>query len=238
MSKLQIFENSQFGAIRTVTQNGEPWFVAKDVCEALELYDVSKAVERLDEDELTRIKFVSGGQNRDMFIVNEPGLYTLILGSRKPEAKAFKRWITHEVLPAIRKTGRYATPGSMTDALAELHSAMKSMQTMLADMQKSLPPVSPTMEEALQAKAGGYLEPKHVSSRCGGAHNLLDKNKIGRKITVYLVEENRPTEELAAELGVSANTVYRWRRGEYAPTGEPLEKICEILGCDVSDLLI
>lgn len=108
MNELQIFESSQFGTIRAIEQNGEPWFVAADVCRALELEDTGRATSRLDEDELTRIKIVSGGQNREVIAVNEPGLYSLVLGSRKPEAKAFKRWITHEVLPAIRRTGSYS----------------------------------------------------------------------------------------------------------------------------------
>ncbi len=107
MNELKVFENSEFGKVRTVMMDNEPWFVAADVCRALEINDAGKAASRLDSDELTRIKIVSGGQNREMIFVNEPGLYALVLGSRKPEAKAFRRWITHEVLPAIRKTGGY-----------------------------------------------------------------------------------------------------------------------------------
>lgn len=108
-NKLMIFENEAFGKVRTLNLNGEPWFVAVDVCSVLDLSNPTIAVSRLDEDE--RAKFNLGRQG-DATIVNEPGLYTLVLGSRKPEAKAFKRWITHEVIPAIRKHGAY-----MTDAL-------------------------------------------------------------------------------------------------------------------------
>ena len=236
MNDMQIFQNEQFGSIRTVVQDGEPWFVAKDVCAALELDDTSKAVDRLDDDELTRIKFVSGGQNRDMYAVNEPGLYTLILGSRKPEAKAFKRWVTHEVLPAIRKTGRYATPGTMTNALAEMHTAMDLMQDLLADM-KQLVPKRSSLDRALAARADGNLDAYHLGGHRSAARRLLDHEKIGRKITVYLIEEDISTEQLAAELGVSSNTVFRWRRGEHAPAGERLEKLCEVLGCQIEDLL-
>lgn len=107
MNEMIIFENEQFGAVRVIEQDGDPWFVAADVCRALELEDTGRATSRLDEDELTRIKIVSGGQNREVIAVNEPGLYSLVLGSRKPEAKVFKRWITHDVIPAIRKTGGY-----------------------------------------------------------------------------------------------------------------------------------
>lgn len=105
-NKLMIFENEAFGKVRTLNLDGEPWFVAADVCSVLDLSNPTIAVSRLDEDE--RAKFNLGRQG-DATIVNEPGLYTLVLGSRKPEAKAFKRWITHEVLPNIRKHGVYIT---------------------------------------------------------------------------------------------------------------------------------
>ena len=103
-NNMQIYKSEKFGEIRTLNLNGEPWFVAVDVCIALDLSNPTIAVSRLDEDE--RAKFNLGRQG-DATIVNEPGLYALVLGSRKPEAKAFKRWITHEVIPAIRKTGAY-----------------------------------------------------------------------------------------------------------------------------------
>lgn len=97
--------------VRTVVIDGEPWFVAKDVCDVLEIGNVSKALDRLDEDEKTTITLSdSGGRPYKNLIVNEPGLYGLILGSRKNEAKLFKRWITHEVIPAIRKKGTYSAP--------------------------------------------------------------------------------------------------------------------------------
>ena len=105
-NKLMIFENDAFGKVRTLNLNGEPWFVAVDVCSVLDLSNPTIAVSRLDEDE--RAKFNLGRQG-DATIVNEPGLYALVLGSRKPEAKAFKRWITHEVIPTIRKHGVYIT---------------------------------------------------------------------------------------------------------------------------------
>lgn len=103
-NELKIFENKEFGKVRTLVKDGEPYFVASDVCECLSLANPTVSVNRLDEDE--RAKFNLGRQG-EVNIVNEYGLYNLVLGSRKPEAKAFKRWVTHEVLPAIRKTGSY-----------------------------------------------------------------------------------------------------------------------------------
>ena len=121
MNELQIFENPQFGEIRVIERDGEPWFVAADVCRALELEDVNKAISRLDDDEGTRIE-IPHPQNPEKRMtvnaVNEPGLYSLVLGSRKPEAKAFKRWVTHEVIPSIRKTGRYTFDGTSKELQA------------------------------------------------------------------------------------------------------------------------
>lgn len=110
MNQLQIFENKEFGKIRTVEINNEPYFVGKDVAEILGYSDVSKAIKMHvdDDDKLTR-QFVVSGQNRNMYVINESGLYSLILSSKLPTAKKFKRWVTSEVLPSIRKHGMYAT---------------------------------------------------------------------------------------------------------------------------------
>jgi len=93
--------------LRVVLRDGDPWFVAADVCAALGITRTSDGLERLDDDEKGAGSVRTPGGPQQMAIVNESGLYSLVLGSRKPEAKAFKRWVTHEVLPAVRKTGRY-----------------------------------------------------------------------------------------------------------------------------------
>lgn len=109
-NKMQVFSSEEFGEIRTAQIDGEPWFVAADVCRALEIGNPSQAVERLDDDEKGISTIDTLGGQQQMVIINEPGLYSLVLTSRKPEAKAFKRWITHEVIPAIRKHGAYIEP--------------------------------------------------------------------------------------------------------------------------------
>ena len=91
-------------------EQGDPWFVAADVCAVLQLPETHKAVARLDDDEKDRNSIPTPGGSQSMTVVSESGLYNLVLGSRKAEAKRFKRWVTHEVLPAIRKTGSYAVP--------------------------------------------------------------------------------------------------------------------------------
>lgn len=108
MNNLQIFNSPEFGQVRTIQQNGEPWFVGKDVAEILGYSNTPKAIRDHvdDEDKLTE-RIVLSGQNREMTIINESGLYSLILSSKMPKAKEFKHWVTSEVIPAIRKTGKY-----------------------------------------------------------------------------------------------------------------------------------
>lgn len=106
-NEIKTFEHPEFGSIRTTEQNSEPWFVAADVCKALEIGNPTDAMRRLDADERTLVSIEGASNGLPVNAVNEPGLYTLILGSRKPEAKQFKRWITHDVLPSIRRTGGY-----------------------------------------------------------------------------------------------------------------------------------
>lgn len=107
MTQLQNIFQYQGAQLRVVLKDGEPWFVARDVCDILEIANSRDAVARLEPDEKGVVSTDTPGGRQEVQAVNEPGLYTLILGSRKPEAKAFKRWITHEVLPTIRKTGGY-----------------------------------------------------------------------------------------------------------------------------------
>lgn len=111
MNELKIFENPEFGKVRALERDGEPWFVAADVCRYLEIKNPTDALKRLDDDE--RARFNLGHPMNETNFVNEYGLYSLVLGSRKKDAKAFKRWITHEVIPSIRKTGSYTKPESV-----------------------------------------------------------------------------------------------------------------------------
>lgn len=114
-NQIQIF-NFNSSAVRVIEKDGQPWWVAKDVCEVLDLSNPTVALQRLDNDEVA--KFNLGGLHGEANIVNEFGLYSLILGSRKPDAKQFKRWITHEVIPSIRKTGSYAVSSLSTELQA------------------------------------------------------------------------------------------------------------------------
>ena len=119
---VKVYKNSP---VRIVEKGGEPWFVARDVCKVLEITKVDSAIRNLDADEKGAHTVSTPGGNQEMTIVSEAGLYSLILRSRKPEAKAFKRWVTHEVLPSIRKTGAYLSPGMSNEQIKALVTTLE-----------------------------------------------------------------------------------------------------------------
>lgn len=153
-----VFNNEEYGQIRVVMRGDAPWFVAKDVCACLDLTDTSKTVSLLDDDErgTNTIRTPSGWQ--EMLIVSEPGLYSLILRSRKPEARAFKRWVTHEVLPSIRKSGSFSFAPKPTaqDTLTALLSNPRALGELLidyADTKERLAIETARADEAVRTKA-------------------------------------------------------------------------------------
>ena len=120
MNNITVF-NYKTQSVRTVTRaDGAPWWVARDVCDVLDIKKVDRAVIGLDDDEKDTHTVSTPGGNQELTIVSEPGLYSLILRSRKPEARQFKRWVTHEVLPTIRATGgTYMSPDHAEQALMD-----------------------------------------------------------------------------------------------------------------------
>ena len=144
MSGLRIFQNREFGAVRVIEHKGEPWFVARDVCAVLgtETRDLPDILEHDEQRPIVDIIHTlndSTGLRRDSRIISEPGLYSLVLRSRKPEAKAFKRWIVHEVIPSIRRTGGYgalALPNFRNPAEAARAWADKEEQRLLEEQKR------------------------------------------------------------------------------------------------------
>lgn len=197
MNKLIIFKNAEFGQIRTVTINKEPWFVASDICKALGLSNPSVAVSKLDEDE--RAKFNLGVHDSDgTNCVNEYGLYNLVLASRKTEAKAFKRWITHEVIPSIRKSGGYIA-GQETMSDTELMAkALLVAQKQIEERNKQIETLQP---KALFADA---VSASKSSILVGDLAKLLKQNgiDIGQK---RLFQKLRDKGYLIKQKGASWN---------------------------------
>ena len=135
MNELKIFTYG--GAeLRTIQQADGLWWVLRDVCRVLGLDSPHKVAARLDDDEKGRNLIPTLGGPQEMTIINEPGLYAVILRSDKPEAKAFKRWVTHDVLPSIRKTGAYGVTTQQLDALAAARLELQGLRTMAADAEE------------------------------------------------------------------------------------------------------
>lgn len=135
-NQIQVFKNREFGELRTVIKDGEPWFVAADVCKAMEISNSTIAVSRLDNDEVA--KFNLGGLSGECNIVSESGLYSLALGSRKPQARPFKRWVTHDVIPSIRKYGGYLTPAKIEEVLLNPDTIIQLATNLKEEQQKRI----------------------------------------------------------------------------------------------------
>lgn len=178
MNDLQIFNNDEFGEIRTFQLNDEPWFIASDVCKALEIVNTTSALERLDDDEKSRFNLgLSGGE---INCVNEYGLYTLILGSRKQEAKDFKRWITHEVIPQIRKTGGYQLPQTYQEALRALADKQDEIERLAKENEDMLPKV----------KFYNTVVDSKTTISIGDTAKLLNAGMGQNKLFAFLRERN------------------------------------------------
>lgn len=161
MTDLQIFNNDRFGQVRIIPVDGELMFVAKDVCDCLEITKHRDAISRLDSDERGSVKLDTPGGKQDIAAINEYGLYSLVLSSRKPEAKDFKRWITHDVIPAIRKTGFYSMviPQTLPEALrayadeVESHNATKAIVAQQEQQIAEFKPVKDYVDKILSSKS-------------------------------------------------------------------------------------
>ena len=161
MNNLQVF-NYNGNEVRTIQKDGEPWWVLKDVCEVLGLSSPHKVFDRLDEDEKERNQIPTPGGEQEMTVINESGLYNVILRSDKPEAKPFRKWVTSEVLPSIRKHGAYMTPETLEqailnpDMMIKLCTALKDEQ----DKNKALQAVnsSLTVDNQIMKPKADYFD--------------------------------------------------------------------------------
>lgn len=175
-NKIQIFENSEFGKVRTLMIDGEPWAVGRDVAEALGYKNPRQAViDHVDPEDKGVAKRDTIGGNQDTAIINESGLYSLILSSKLPKAKEFKRWITSEVLPALRKTGHYGTAQKPTPTdpakLAELVDTVAG----LARAQRKNPREVAYCAAVVMHQYGVDLPGEFLTSQIHGEHILAQE---------------------------------------------------------------
>ena len=184
MNELQIFISNEFGQIRTINQNNELWFIASDICKALELSNPTMAMERLDDDEKSKLNLgLSGGATN---CVNEFGLYNLVLASRKQGAKDFKRWITHEVIPSIRKTGGYIAGQEQMSDTELMAKALLVAQRQIEERNKQIEEMQP---KAIFADA---VSTSKTSILVGDLAKLICQNgyQIGQKRLFEWLRDN------------------------------------------------
>lgn len=172
-NEIRAFDNERFGTIRALNVDGEPWFVAKDVCASLGLENSRKATASLDEDEKDTVTISDGiPGNPNKTIVSEAGFYKLVMKSRKPEAKAFQRWVTHEVLPAIRRDGAYVASDGTEDDATLMARALLAAQRTIERNRAQLDEMRP---KALFADA---VAASHTSILVGDLAKLLKQNGV------------------------------------------------------------
>ena len=194
MNDLQIFNNEEFGEIRTVTVNDEPMFCLTDICKALEIKNATDVAKRLDEDELTRLNL--GSRAGETNFITESGLYAVILRSDKPNAKKFRKWVTSEVLPTIRKTGGYNKPMSTAEKIKllaqgneELNERVEKVEDKLDSLENDMPLYGCEIEEL--------------------------KNHISRRAISILDGKNSEAYKDASIRGTVYKDIYRQLKREY-----------------------
>ena len=223
-NEVQVFESADFGKVRTIVVKDEPWFVASDVCESLGLSNPTVSVNRLDEDE--RSKFNLGRQG-EVNMVNEYGLYNLILSSRKKEAKRFKRWITHEVIPSIRKTGSYNTIPKERSEFKEQELKARMLNARVRESNQYLKIAAqidiPEYRYILQAKSAEALnggvpvlplqeaERKTYSATEIGAMFGVSANKIGKLANKHNLKTDAYGKLFYSKSEHSVKEVETWR---------------------------
>lgn len=220
MNDMQIFTYNS-NEVRTVEMNGEPWFVLKDVCEVLGLTDTGRTAERLDPDELTRTTLVSGGQNREMFVINESGLYSVILRSDKPEAKPFRKWVTSEVLPSIRKHGAYMTPETLQAAILNPDTMIQLCQQLKAEQDKNA---------ALTAANSQLTVDKQIMQpKADYFDELVDRNLLTSfRETAKQLEIK---EKVLIQFLLEKKYIYRDKKGKLMPYAEKNNGLFEVKEC-------
>ncbi len=193
MNNLQIFKNADFGEIRTVTIDNEPWFVGKDAAEILGYTDTNQAIRNHvdDEDKLTR-QFNGSGQNRDMTVINESGVYALVFSSKLPKAKEFKRWVTSEVIPSIRKHGAYMTPETLEAAILNPDTMIRLCTALKDEQDKRRALEAKVSEDAPKVLFANAVETSQTSILIGDLAKLIKQNgvDIGQKRLFTWMRDN------------------------------------------------
>ena len=230
MTDLQIFNSPEFGAIRTIEKDGEPWFVGKDVAEILGYANASKAVStHVDDEDKTFIMLdIADSQNGNVLagqskttIINESGLYSLVLSSKLPTAKKFKRWVTSEVIPSIRKHGGYLTPDKLEEVLLKPDTLIQLAQNLKAEQDK---------RKALEvANAELVVEKQIMQPKADYFDELVDRNLLTsfRETAKQLEVKEK---ELIGFL-LEKKYIYRDKKGKLQPYADKNNGLFEVKEC-------
>ena len=210
-TSIKVFEHSEFGSIRVVEKNGEPWWVLKDVCKVLEMdtTQLKKVVNRLEPDERDRNLITTPGGNQETWIINESGLYNVILRSDKPQAKPFRKWVTSEVLPSIRKTGGYIVGQDELSPSELMARALMVAQKTLEEREKRINDLS---------KRNALIEPKaEYYDNVLTSENAIQTNVIAKDYGMSAINFNKLLYSLRIQYKTSKDTWVLYQ--EYASKG-------------------
>ena len=179
MNKIKIFESTEFGQVRTVLVNEEPYFVGNDVAEILGYTNTSKALkDHVDTEDKLNNKTLSSLGQRGGWLINESGLYSLVLSSKMPNAKKFKRWVTSEVLPSIRKHGAYLTPEKLEEALLNPDTLIKLATDLKAERKKRIALEVQAEQDKPKVLFADAVSASHTSILVGELAKILKQNGV------------------------------------------------------------
>lgn len=189
-NEVEVFTHKDFGEIRTIQIDGEPWFVANDVMRVLEVSNSKDAIRTLDDDEKSGVDIIDPhGRKQKTNCISEAGLYSIILRSRKPEAKAFKRWVTHEVIPSIRKHGAYLTPQKIEDALLNPDVIINLALQLKAEKQKNAELTAKAAYYDMVAGASGSTNFRDTAKMLGISEKKFIETVLGKKYCYRAVDK-------------------------------------------------
>lgn len=227
MNNIQVFNNPEFGDIRTVEIDGEPWFVGKDVADNLGYQNGSRDINRhVDEEDRQNYQNGTFESNRGLTIINESGLYALILGSKLPSAKRFQHWVTSEVLPSIRKTGAYVQQEiKVPDVSPEL--IVRCAEIISASSTDKIPYVLEILKHIIPDIGNSVSAEVTKAPRLSQAGYTVPFN--GGKLLDVLNARNMSIAEFARLVGIKSDRIYEYCDGRRKPGTEIRNKMCAAL---------